>query len=65
MIKLVSTSNVLVNIGIDIDINITLPPKSILDAIEFSPQSLHIVIAYSNIIDIPVILSNTFINSAP
>ena len=38
------------------------PPRSILLAIAFSPQSLHIDIANSARIDIPVIFNNISIN---
>lgn len=45
--------------GIDNDITIIFPPKSILLAIDDSPQSLHMLIANSDKIDIPVILSRS------
>lgn len=44
--------------GIDSEIINTLPPKSILLAIELSPLSLHRVTAYCTSIDIPVIFSS-------
>lgn len=48
--------------GIDIEITITFPPKSILLAILLSPLSLQMLTAYSVKIEIPVILSKTEIN---
>ena len=55
-------SNVVEITGIDNEITIIFPPKSILLAIEFSPASLQILIAYSVKIDIPVIFNNNDIN---
>ena len=43
--------------GIDKEITMILDPKSILFAIAFSPESLHILIAYSVKIEIPVIFN--------
>lgn len=48
--------------GIDIDITIIFPPKSILFAILLSPESLHILTAYSVKIEIPVIFNKIEIN---
>lgn len=48
--------------GIDIEITITFPPKSILLAILLSPLSLQMLTAYSVKIEIPVILSKTEMN---
>lgn len=55
-------SNRLDIIGIDIDIIKTLPPISILEAIADSPESLHILTAYSVSIAIPVIFISNLIN---
>lgn len=49
--------------GIDIDITMTFPPKSILLAILLSPLSLQILTAYSVNMDIPVIFNKIEINS--
>ena len=49
-------------IGIDIAIISIFPPNSILLAIAASPESLHILVAYSVNIAIPVILSNILKN---
>lgn len=50
-------------IGIDIEIKIIFPPKSIFEAKALSPQSIHIEITYSNIIEIAVSFNNIFIKS--
>lgn len=59
----VNDSNAVEITGIDIDITITFPPKSILFAILLSPLSLQILTAYSVKIEIPVIFSKIEINS--
>ena len=59
----VSDSKVVDITGIDIEITITFPPKSILFAILLSPLSLQMLTAYSVKIEIPVIFSNMEINS--
>lgn len=48
--------------GIDIEIIMTFPPKSILFAILVSPVSLQMLTAYSVKIEIPVIFSKIEIN---
>lgn len=45
------------------EIKIIFPPKSIFDANPLSPQSIHIEITYSNIIEIAVSFNNIFIKS--
>ena len=59
----VKASKVVDITGIDIDITIIFPPKSILFAILLSPESLHILTAYSVKIEIPVIFNKMEINS--
>ena len=49
--------------GIDIEITITFPPKSILLAILLSPLSLQTLTEYSVKMEIPVIFNNMEINS--
>lgn len=48
--------------GIDMDMTMTFPPKSILLAMLLSPLSLQMLTAYSVKIDIPVIFSKIEIN---
>ncbi len=60
--NLVNDSKAVDMTGMDIDMTMTFPPKSILLAMLFSPLSLQILTAYSVKIEIPVIFSKIEIN---
>ena len=51
--------------GMDMEMTITFPPKSILFAMLLSPLSLQTLTAYSVKMEIPVILSKMEINAPP
>lgn len=63
--NLVNASKAVEMAGIDIEMTITFPPKSILFAILLSPLSLQTLTAYSVKMEIPVIFSKIEINAPP